>query len=374
MSLYDLSQFDGLRREDISGFARFRFADEIQNPRRLGERILPFVQVDDWQVEASRFRFRPVASAIIGPDSPLPRTPLGTFDSRIYGLLKGGRKTELKESEIRKLRQIFGRNGRRTPEQVLNSEPYMFADGLVRGYLDLAEAMRWEALTTGTYVIPNSNGTMEVDFGFEANQQIALTTTDLWSASATADGLGDILAWNDLVYTALGVNSEYTVISRQALENLLAQEATKTRLANAGYAGIGGVVAPNANQLGIPFFIDSVNGYLARYGVGPLVLYDRTYDESDPYGGDGQRVTRRFLPANAFVMVAPTPVDGGTGFGRGTSVGYQADGPVTENEDEPGIFVWLTERDEPFEIAVKSVFWTLSIISDPRVIVSGTHS
>mgnify|MGYP001167357418 FL=1 len=372
MAGYNFAQFDGLRPEDIAAFARFRFRDEIENPTRLGERILPFVQQDDWRVSTGRLKFRPVASAIIAPDSPLPTGPLGTFDERDYGLLKGGQKYRLIESEIRKLIEIFHNGRRATGEEIIRSRPYELANALVTGYLDRAEAMRWEVLTTGEYVIPNSGGTVKIDYGFEPTQKIALTLTDKWDQAATADGLADLLEWDDLIYQNIGVHSQFTVISRTALTNLLAQEATKTRLANAGYAGIGGMVAPNANQLGIPFFIDSVNAYLNRYGVGPLVLYDRMYNSADPYGGAGQPTLTRFMAENAFVMVAPTAIDGGFGFDGGTATGLQADGPVVENGMTPGLYVWLAEQDEPYEVQVKSVFWTVPVIHDPRTIVSGT--
>lgn len=371
MAGYNFAQFDGLRPEDIAAFARFRFEDQIRDPVRLGERILPFVQQEDWRVTTGRMKFRPVASAIIGPDSPLPTGPLGTFDERDYGLLKGGQKYRMIESEVRKLIEIF-RNGRSGPEVIARSEPYRLANALVTGYLDRAEAMRWEALTTGEYVIPNSGGSVKVDYGFEGTQKIALTLTDRWDQAATADGLDDLLAWDDLIYQNIGVHSSFTVISRKALTNLLAQNATKTRLANAGYAGIGGQVTSNTNQLGIPFFIDSVNAYLNRYGVGPLVLYDRMYNSTNHYGGDGQPTLTRFMAEKAFVMVAPTAIDGGMGFDQGTATGLQADGPVLENGMTPGLYVWLTEQDEPYEVQVKSVFWTVPVIHDPRTIVSGT--
>jgi len=372
MAGYNFAQFDGLRPEDISAFAQFRFRDEIENPTRLGERILPFVTQEDWRVSTGRMKFRPVASGIIAPDSPLPTGPLGTFDERDYGLLKGGMKYRLIESEIRKLIEIF-RNGRRaTAEEIMRSRPYQLANALVTGYLDRAEAMRWEVLTTGEYVIPNSGGTVKIDYGFEASQKIALTLGDRWDQASTADGLDDLLAWDDLIYQNIGVHSSFTVISRRALTNLLAQDKTKTRLANAGYAGIGGQVAPSTNQLGIPFFIDSVNAYLNRYGVGQLVLYDRMYNSSDHYGDTGQPTLTRFMAENAFVMVAPTAIDGGLGFDGGTATGLQADGPVVENGMTPGLYVWLTEQDEPYEVQVKSVFWTVPVIHDPRTIVSGT--
>lgn len=368
-SLYDLTQFDGLRPEDISMFARQRFMDLIQNPTRLGERILPFVQVDDWRVESGKVSFRNVASAIIGPDSPLPRGPLGTLSEKAYDILKGGRKYALNESELRKLREVFFSNGRPSPQQIFRSRPYQLANALVLGYLDRAEQMRWEALTTGQYVIPGSGG-VAVDWALDPTHQISLTGNDSWDDATNADGLADLEAFDDLIYEATGAHSAYTVMSKKQLNNLLAQTKTRQKLAANGAYGIGGQVAPAANQAIMDFFQDQLNAYLARRMIGPVVTYDRMYNEFDDVAAT-QPVTTRFLHEDYFVMVGETPVDGVELPGYGTATGYTADGPVVENDFAPGLYTWFAMQDEPYEVFVKSVFWTLPIIKDARTIVSG---
>ena len=366
--LYNFAQFDGLRTEDIAAFATKRFMDEIQNPTRLGQTVLPFVPVDDWNIPVGKINFRAVASTIIAPDSPLPRGPLGTHSSKAYDILKGGRKYEMNESEIRKLRDVFHPGARISAQQVLTSAPYRLANALVTGYLDLAESMRWEVLSTGQYVIPNSGG-VAVDYGLAGNNKATLTSTDVWSDVDDADGLDDLLTSDGLIFDETGAHASNIFMSTKALSNLLAQDSTKTKLANAGYGGIGGMVTGNTNQLGIPFFIDAVNSYLARYGVGPISIYDRKYNLNDETGATQPTLTRH-LHEDRVVLVGPTPDDGGELPNVGTALGFHADGPVVENSFNPGLYVWMTEQDEPFEVAVKSVFWTLPVIKDTRCLAN----
>lgn len=369
-SLFNLQQFDGLRKGELSTYARARFNDLIQNPVRLGERIMPFRDVEDWEVEVGQVSFRNIAAAIIAPDSLIPRGPLGTESAKRYSVLKGGLKYTLNESELRKLRDVFRPGSRIDPPTLLRSGPYQLANSLVNAFLDRAEQMRWEILTTGEYAIPGSGG-VKVAFGIPNNNKIALTSTDVWSDYSNADGLDDLLDWDALIFDELGVHSERTFMSTASMTKLLAQDKTKTKLANAGYAGIGGMVTGNTNQLGMAFFMDAVNAYLARYGIGPITLYDRKYN-SFSFTGATQPALTRYLDEDSFVMVAPSPLDGGTGPDIGTAVGYTANGPVVENDFQPGLHVWYTENDEPVEVAVKSAFWALPIIGDPRTIVCGT--
>ena len=369
-SLYNFSRFDGLRPEDISKFAQQRFFDLIKDPVRLGERILPFVQREDWREEVGQLSFRPVASAIIAPDSPLPRGPLGTERSVSYDILKGGRKYALNESEVRKLRETFFPGARVTPDQIFRSRPYSLANALVTGYLDRAEAMRWEVLSTGTYALPSAGADHVVDYGFDMSHKVTISVgADQWNTPASADGLSDIEAWDAILFQDTGAHASMVVMSTKQLSNLLAQDLTREKLAIAGYGGIGGMVVAQATQQAITFFPDQLNAYLARRGIGPVVTYDRMYNAYDEHGAT-QPAPTRFLDADTVVMIAPTPIDGGGLIPGGTSVGYQADGPVVENNFAPGLHVWMAEQDEPFEIYIKSVFWTLPIITDPRCVLN----
>lgn len=369
-SLYNFAKYDGLRPEDISRFSTRRFFDLIQNPTRLGERILPFVQTEDWAQAVGQLSFRPVASAVIAPDSVLPRGPLGTYRAVTFDILKVGRKYALNESEIRKLRDIFFASQRPTPDQIFRSRPYNLANALVVGYLDLAEAMRWEVLQTGSYQIRGGSTGGIVNYGLDNSHKVTISTSaDQWNTAATADGLDDIQAWDDILFTDTGVHASMIVMSTKQLNNLLAQETTKERLAISGLAGLGGQLAATATQKALTFFADQLNAYLARRSIGPVVTYDRMYNLMDE-AGNTQPTSTRFLADDRVVMIAPTPIDGGGLIPGGTSVGYQADGPVVENNFRPGLHVWMTEKDEPYEVEMKSAAWTLPILTDPRTVLN----
>lgn len=364
--ILDWSKGLDLVQGQISDFARYVFENEVKGRRRLGERILPWVRQEDYEVSTGQVQFRSVAATILGEDSPLPRTPGATFAAQAYALLKLGRKTEVKESELKKLKEAF-QLGRLSPENWATMAPFRFANALTVGFLDRAEWMRWQALSTGE--IPLRDGVV-VDYNVPATHQDILTTTARWDQSATADGLADLLEYADQVRASTGRKIEVFFMSSQALEYLLAQESTQSKLALA-FGTIGQQVA--AGMSGTTGFLPTnelVNRYLAQYGIiGGIRVYDADFMDDDPVGGS-QPVLRRFLAENRIVGVAPTPVDGGmsAGVAGATATGYSALGPTAENNFEPGHYVWLERVMEPYTVAVKGTGWALPVITDPRTL------
>lgn len=366
LGMYDLSSLDGLRPGELNNFARVRFADLIQNPVRLGERVLPWVTSEDYEIEVGRVNFRPVAASILGMDSPLPRRPLGTLESREYSLLKMGHKYTMIESEIKKLRDAY-KLGRLSPAQWARTRPYAFANALVEGFLDRAEAMRWQALADG--VIPLPLGGVNIDYGIPATHQDTLTGTDVWTDTDDADGLSDLLAWDGQIYDDTGRHAEVIFMHRADLNHLLAQDSTKQRL-QATFGTTGQQInAANGFLEGAVLTVNQLNAWLALHEIGPVVLYDRRYVDMDDVGNSAPTPTY-FLPEGKVVMVAPRPVDGGMSAGvpGASAVGYCADGPVVENSFESGVYIWMAEIDEPFEVAVKGAQWALPVVVDPNTI------
>lgn len=366
MGMFNFEQFDGLRPGELTAFARRRFADLIQNPVRLGERVLPWVKTEDYEVAVGRVNFRGVASAIIAMDSPLPRGPLGTFSAEKYMLLKLGMKHTMIESELKKMRDVLNLR-RLAPQDFARLQPYRLANSLVEGYLDRAEAMRWQALANG--VIPLQKGEVEVDYNIPATHQETLTGADAWNDADDADGLADLVAWSQQVYDDTGRHVEVWFMHQTEFNALLAQDSTQQKLRLA-YGTTGQQInAAGGNFDNVGMTINMVNSYLGLHGIGPIRLYDRRYNDFSFTGG-GQPVPTYFLPEGKVVGVAPQPIDGGTSIDLpgASATGYCADGPVAENNFAPGLHVWFTEQDEPLEVAVKSAGWALPVISDPNTI------
>lgn len=366
MALYDFSSYSGLEPGQITSFARKRFRDLVENPLRVGERILPWASVEDYEISTGKVNFRGIANAVIGMDSELPRGPLGTWSERQYSILKTGMKYEMIESELLKMKQLLDRR-RLQPRDFASLPPFRLANALVNAYLDRAEQMRWAALANGTIQLRPG---ISVDYPIPVAHQVTLAGTDLWTDYANADGLADILAWDDQVYDTTGRHLEVIFMSRTAFNHLISQTATLDKL-RAAFGTTGQQVA--GSTTGIRPTRSSVNAWLAQNEIGPVVLYDRKYQEFDFTGATQPQVTR-FLPENKVVGVAPTPIEGGVDVDvpGATATGYAADGPVAENGFNPGLYVWFTEKDEPLEVAVKSAGWTLPVITDGETLFQGT--
>lgn len=380
MALYDLSKLAELQPGQLTAFTRARFRDEIENPTRLGERLLPTVGVDAWDVATDQFTFRSVAMPAIGTDSELPRGPLGKFSSESYNLLKLGMKQEMHESELLKLAQALGTRTF-TVQDWASSAPYRLAANLTNSYLDRLESWRWQALATGTIQFRNDIGAEgEIVYDVPNTHQAALSGTNVWSDAANADGLDDLMDWNDQMYTDTGRNVEFWFMRRQDFQNLLNQEATRNRL-QAMFGSIGQQI--NAGQGILPELglatQSAINNYLAAFGMGPIVLYDRMYREYN-FIGATDPVNTPFLPDHHVVGIAPRPIDGGVvvnGVNGGSATGYTADGPTLESgvrsgAMQNGLYTWTEFTMEPVKYYVKSVAWGVPVLTDTNTLFQAT--
>lgn len=380
MALYDLSKLAELEPGQLTAFAQARFRDEIENPTRLGERLLPTVDVDAWDVATDQFTFRSVAMPAIGTDSELPRGPLGKFKSQQYALLKLGMKQEMIESEIIKLAQALGTR-RFSVDDWANSPPYRFAANLTNAYLDRMESWRWQALATGTIAFRSDAGVAgEIVYNVPATHQDALTGTSAWSDLDDADGLADLMEWDNQVYTDTGRHIEVWVMRRADFQNLMAQDATRTRLQNVFgstgqqiNAGLGNTV-----ELGLSTQ-SNINAYLSMFNIGPIVLYDRLYQEYN-FTSAADPVPTPFLPDHHVVGIAPRPIDGGVrldGVNGGSATGYTANGPTLESAVRggtmtSGIYIWPEFNMEPVDYAIKAVAWSVPVLTDTNTLFQAT--
>lgn len=82
------------------------------------------------------------------------------------------------------------------------------------------EVMRAQLMTTGAISFSSNGQSMSYDFGIPEANKISRTGDNAWSASATADPIADILAWQDQVQIATGVRP-YNILMNRFTFNLL---------------------------------------------------------------------------------------------------------------------------------------------------------
>jgi hypothetical protein len=87
------------------------------------------------------------------------------------------------------------------------------------------EVMRAQLMTTGAISFASNGQEMSYDFGVPEANKISRTGDNAWSASATADPIADIIAWQDQVQSATGVRPSNLLMNRFTF-NLLKKCAT----------------------------------------------------------------------------------------------------------------------------------------------------
>lgn len=105
-------------------------------------------------------------------------------------------------------------------DEIYNDNKTLLEDAAVT-----REVMRAQLLTTGAISFASNGQEMSYDFGVPAGNKVSKTGTAAWSASATADPIADIIAWQDQVQTATGVRPTNLLMNRFTF-NLLKKAAT----------------------------------------------------------------------------------------------------------------------------------------------------
>lgn len=219
--------------------------------------------------------------------------------------------------------------------------------GEVRTRMELA---RGDVLTDGKFTLAGENGLyLEADFGMPGNHQVTAGT--VWSNTAAATPISDLIAWVD-VYTATnGAPPGGIVLSRKALGYLLRNAELRTL--SASLAGTPGLVPrPVLDQA------------LDIYGIPPILF---VYDTQ----ADVDTVATRILAENKLLMVPATP--GALGY---TAWGVSATALELVNsadadfsfDDAPGIVGVVEKSGPPYreETFVDAV--GMPILTNPKLL------
>lgn len=396
MALENLTAFDGLRPEDFADYTREQLLVEIQNPTRLGERILPTRTVDEYELDAGELSFRPVKASNVAPGTTFPTGPLGTFTKRLYQITKQGFWFGLEEGDLLDHRQFFinDRNTNLSAEEIMRTPLantlYSYADMLREAYLNQNEYMRWQALALDHLTVYKGRSALvNVNWGIPATHKfdVSASATQRWDAFDTADGIADLQHMSRTARDENGTPGVVFVMSEEMLDNLLRQASTRKRLAEAGFLGLAGQLDPAAaagqestsDTLTATSIERLLNRNARQTGARARIeLYDKTYDHWTGEEG-GEPETRRYLPVNRVVMLSaeplnapglPNPVSEGTAVGarnNNSGIGYLADGPVVENDFNPGVHIWAMYNKYPIQVQMAMAAWTFPILNHRRV-------
>lgn len=141
---------------------------------------------------------------------------------------------------------------------------------------------RGDAIQTGKVTMDAENGlTVEIDFGRDSSQTVTAGT--VWS-TASADAVGDILAWQNIFNTAVGGIAGGVITS----SSVLAALATNTSFISA-FSG-------NSTSGLTRISRSDVLSVLADQGITDVNVYDKQYE-------DTTGTVRRVISADRFILV-----------------------------------------------------------------------
>jgi hypothetical protein len=270
---------------ELTGYARAALADIDQNQFTLS-RWLPNQLVDDLEYRFTRGGAEGLLEAATfrayDTEARMARRP---GISRVTGELPPiSRKIRLGEYDRLRQRKLEAKVG----DQIFSD-----AERVVRAIAARLELARGQALVTGAVTLNEDGVVASVDFGRNAGHTVTLAGGDLWSATATATPIEDLLGWVE-TYKAnnFGVAPGAILISTQVLSLLVRNAEVRAFITN-GQPGPAIVTR------------DALQAVLTAHGLPTIYTYDA---QLKPDNG----VATRVIAADK-VLLLPAPGDSSAG-------------------------------------------------------------
>lgn len=319
---------------ELTGYARAALADLPINQPSLA-RFLPDQNVDGLQYAFSQGggALRDVAT-FRAFDA---ETPLGRREgfSEVRGQLPPlGRKIRLSEYD-----QLTLRNATAEQRRLLLRD----AERLVREIDARLEVARGDALVNGSVTIAENGVQATVDFGRLSSHNYASNTAPvLWSTTATATPIVDLMGWRDKYVATNGFNPGRIVTSTRVLNALLRTDDVRKS------------INPNATTMYVT--VAQVNGLLQAFGL-PAI---ETYDAQFSIGGVGTRV----IPDDKLLFLPPANADLGATLWGTTLESQEAEYGL---DGSPGIVVGAWKTRDPIGLWTHAAAIALPILGNPNL-------
>lgn len=330
---------DYIQPADLTGYTRAAVADWDAN-RFVLSRFLPEKLVPDLD-----YRFTRGSSALMDAatfrtydaESPIGKRPGIT---RVTGELPPiSRKVRLGEYDRLKLRGLDG-----SIRTAILDDAKILA-GSIAARMEMA---RGEALYTGKILL-NENGVVAtVDFGRAAGHTVTAGT--LWSDTANADPISDLIAWRDTYLTTNGVRPGSFMISSTTEGYLL--KNVKIR-------------ALFANNVASPFRLstEQISSVLQAFGLPSYFLYDAQVSVNG--------TPTRVVPANRLVFLPAGDEPLGETFYGITADSLELPG-VAGTGEEPGIVASVWKDTDPVAVWTKASAIALPVLANPDLTFGAT--
>lgn len=234
------------------------------------------------------------------------------------------------DEELRQKLLMFNQSQMQYAQEVISR---IFNDNmtLIKSAEVTAEKMRMQLITTGQIAIANNGQEYLYDYGLDSDQK--QTVTKSWS-DPTADIIGDIVKYQDMMVEKTGVKPTRLLMRTSAFRNMAKNDYIKNYL----YVLAGGRV--NATDSAIRDF------FREQAGITSIALYDKTYVNTE-----GQ--IQFFLPEDLVIML-PEGTLGNTVYG---TTPEEADLLGTKQADvsivNTGVALTVTRETDPVRVTTK---------------------
>jgi hypothetical protein len=248
-----------------------------QYPALLGETLFPEVKRDSLEFDQIKGARRiPVIASVHAFDT---EAEIGSREASKQALELAliKRKLPLREKDIIALENP------RTPaeQQYLMREVFNDVDVLVQGVRARIEAMRMEAVASGTVTLAENNLSATINYGVPNAHKEVLSGTDLWT-DPTSDPIEQIMDWAN----TLGTKPRRALTSNTILAALLKHP----KIAGALFGQNTSRIASRAE----------LNAYLQQLELPSIATYDEVYRKQNANGMYSQH---RYFPQNKFVLL-----------------------------------------------------------------------
>ena len=330
---------DYITPAELTGYVRAGAADWATNQFSLA-RWLPNNAIDDLDFRFTRGGEGLVEAATFrsyDAESPIGARPGVT---RVTGQLPPiSRKIRLGEYDRLKQRKLDGQ---------VRGALMTDAERMTRSVMARMELARGDALVNGSVTI-NENG-VQVTASFGRNGAHSVAPATLWSVTATATPLTDLLAWRD-VYSDNNGELPGTIVTSTRVLGYLLRNAEVRAL-----AAVGGIT-PNLVALG------GLQAVLEAHGLPPIVTYDARVRINS--------VATRVIADDRLLML---PAAGDPNDPESSDLGATLWGTTAEsldprygieNGEEPGVVAGAYATEDPIAIWTKAAGIGLPILANP---------
>lgn len=234
------------------------------------------------------------------------------------------------------------------PEESIQNQILSDAVMLAKKLEARIEIARAAALVNGAVTISENGVEANVDFGRNASNQVVPGT--LWSTTATADPLGDLVTWVQY-YVDLNGEAPGAILTSTKVRGYMLRNAAIRALAG--------------NLSGTPTIlsVDQLASALVSHDLPPIFTYDASYENAS---GSATKVV-----PDTDVLLLPAPV--APDDWQGTQLGATFWGNTAESlepnyglqGDEPGIVVGNYKVENPLGIWTNAAGISLPVLTNP---------